>query len=511
MKLLLILCSLLFSISFSTAETLVPASEAEMQLHKSYLDTKNSFLRSLKQRNELTQLKSELDALNKTIKKQPAGAPGHIVQELEENRLLLSTKIELLSQKQQKVLQRITDISPANEPYNLVNFFTQSPLKNCDEAVETLLAVRNEHQQALSTLKQFLRDLKERTPEALRNSNAYKAFYSDVLQDQRYLNSLKSLIDKQYDYLLDQRTETQKRYYTYRDQKLFKHALSLAVIFSLFVGAYMLRRGVVRYIPEDDRQFTYNRTISTSAALIGLVFILITYSENIIYSLTVFTFIGAAAVIATREFWLNVVAWVYIALSNFIKVGDRILVPHETKYYFGDIIKISPVKITLYEAYDFSSTKEAVTAGRIIFLPNSYIFSHAVINYTHQSQKTVYDHITFNLTLESDLQLAETITRDILKEETARYLDEAKQQFDSLKKRYDVKQRMLEPEIQFTVNTTSTAIKMTAWYMTPNQQTTLVKNRLLGLLLKRLGEAKGVQFTRKTKSEKEVSDESSES
>ena len=488
----------------------IPAADT---LQKEYLGSKNPFLKVLKQREELESLKTELEQLNKELKKKKSAGNAQAVQELEDRKQIVESKVHLLSQGHQEVYQRITTVTTGNEPFNLPNFFTRKPLKDADKAINSLMAIKEEHQQAHNRIRQYAKQLKEQiqTIEDQPLKKAYKQFYSDVLQDQRYLVGFKELIDKQYEHLMDERSNIEKRYFEYRDRELLRHFISISVIIVLIIVTYLLRRVTERYIKDDERQFILKRTISTSASIVALTFLIIFYSESIIYSLTVFTFIGAALILASRGFLLNIIGWIYISMSNFIKVGDRVLIPHETKYYYGDIINISPVKITLYEAYDFSSTKEAVSAGRIIFIPNSYVFSHAIISYSHHAQKTVFDNIAINLSLESDLKKAEAITREVLKEQTSQYLDEAKKQFSSLKNRYDIKQRMLEPEVQFALNPTSTAIKMTAWYMTPSLQSASVKNRLLETLLKRIGAEPSVTISRKAKTDKEATDGSTES
>ena len=474
----------------------------------SSLNTTNPFLKAIKYRQEIETLKKELKNISSVESSQKE---ANI--EVEYQKQIIESKIKLLSSRYQDISQKISKITIINEPYNLFNFFTQKPLNDADNAIKELLEIQNDYQEAVNFINKERKELTEKIETAKDKilKNGYKNSYINILQDRNYIVNFKDLIDKQNEHLLEQRNIIEKHYFEYRDIVLVKHLLSILVLLSLFIGAFSFRKIVSKYVQEDERQFVYNRTISSSAIIIGLIFIVITYSKNIIYSLTVLTFIGAAVIIATREFSLNLVAWIYISIGNFMKVGDRVLIPHETKYYYGDIINISPIKITIYETYDFSSTKEAINAGRIIFIPNSYVFSHAVINYTHQSQKFIYDHLVFNLTMESDLKKAEDVAKEVLKEEIEQYFENAKQQFNQLKKRYDIKQRMLEPEIQFTVNSTSNGIKMSIWYLTPIQEATFVKNRLLELLLIKINSCDGINFAKKSKVEKESSSDSSES
>ena len=483
--------------------------EKTIDSDNTYLNSTNPFLKAIKQRQEVENLKKEL----KNINKNSNSFQKETSIEIEYQKQIIESKIKLLSSRYQDINQKISKITVVNEPYNLFNFFTQKSLSDVENAIKALSEIQKQYQEAINFIKEQHKKVKEKieTSKDQKSKNSYKNSYITLLQDRSYIINFKDLIDKQQEYLQEQKNIAQKQYYEYRDEVLIKHLLSIIIILSLFIGAISLRKIVSRYVLEDERQFMYNRTISSSAIIIGLIFILVTYSKNIIYSLTVLTFLGAAIIIATREFSLNLVAWIYISIGNFMRVGDRVLIPHETKYYYGDVINISPIKITIYETYDFSSTKEAINAGRIIFIPNSYVFSHAIINYTHQSQRFIYDHLVFNLTLDSNLKKAEELAKEVLKEEIEQYFENAKQQFSQLKKRYDIKQRMLEPEIQFNINTTSTGIKMSIWYLTPILEATFVKNKLLELLLIKINATQDIDFSKKSKPQKESLDETSES
>ena len=473
----------------------------------------NPFVRAIKYHNSLEEIKLDLKKLKKSLKKNIRLGNIKLVREIEDQIDIQSSKQKILSEKSQDIYNKITSITTKGEPFNLLNFFSEKPLRDAQKAINRLNRLREQYHKVVNLIKEDINKLrykiKKTSPEDKKIQ--YKLELGEKLQDQRYILGFNDLIDKQYDHLLDQRSNIESQYYEYRDSEIMKHVSSIIILLILFILTFFIRRLALRFVQEDERQFVLRRSISTVAIIIGIIFITFTYSENIIYSLTVFTFVGTAIIIATRTFLLNLVAWLHILLSKFIQVGDRIIIPHETKYYHGDVINISPVQITLYETYDFSSTRQAVNAGRIVFIPNNYIFSHGVINYTHQGQKYFYDFLSFNLAFDSDLSLTEKITKEVVSDYTKKYLEDAKAQFNTLKKRYAVKQRIQEPEIQFNVNSGSTGITMTAWYLAPNNESTTLKNSLLKTLLERFNEQESIMITKKIKSEKEGDGASSES
>ncbi len=483
--LLLLLTSSLSAAATSEETTLLDAFQQE------YLNSQNIFIKDTHQRLKLETAKKKLNQLKKKIS---YNSQEEIVQELLDRKKILETNIQLFQNRHDKVYLAITKITAAVQPYNLMSFFANKPLQRANEALSKLIKLKQEYQYAEDFIKRYIAFVRKNK----KGIKTYQALYSRLILDKRQLLGYQELIEKQYEHILEQRSQIEKEYYEYKEGELFKHLVSLVVIIALFFLLFVLRKLFSRYIKDEEQLFATNRMIKMVIFITMFIFIFFNYSENILYSLTVFTFVGAAIIIASREFLLNIIARFYISISGFLKVGDRILIPHETKYYYGDVINISFVKITMYEAFDFSSTREAVNAGRVIFIPNSYIFSHAVISYNHQSQKMIYDNLILSFTLESDLTKLQTIVQEVIKQETQSYQEEALRQFHNLKKKYSVKQRVFEPEVKFSVNTTSTAVKMSVWFMTPSNEATEVKNRLLHQLLLRLKEEKSIHFVKKT-------------
>ena len=74
-------------------------------------------------------------------------------------------------------------------------------------------------------------------------------------------------------------------------------------------------------------------------------------------------------------------------MGRSIKVGDRIKVNKDGITYVGDIIDISTLKIILHEDVTLTTTVQNRRAGRIISIPNYYIFTDMIANYSHYGLK----------------------------------------------------------------------------------------------------------------------------
>ena len=72
-------------------------------------------------------------------------------------------------------------------------------------------------------------------------------------------------------------------------------------------------------------------------------------------------------------------------------------------------------------------------AGRIFFVPNNYIFSELISNYSHSELKTVWDGIDITLTFDSNFKKAQKIIRDILKHYSKGYSDITRKQLSKMR------------------------------------------------------------------------------
>ena len=99
---------------------------------------------------------------------------------------------------------------------------------------------------------------------------------------------------------------------------------------------------------------------------------------------------------------MNLSAWLLIMLRHPFKVGERIIIGDIT----GDVKDISLTYIRLEQVGGTIGGEEK--SGRTLLVPNSYLFSRTVVNYT-LNEKYILDEVPVRLTYDSDYFLAEEI------------------------------------------------------------------------------------------------------
>jgi small-conductance mechanosensitive channel len=120
--------------------------------------------------------------------------------------------------------------------------------------------------------------------------------------------------------------------------------------------------------------------------------------------------------------------------------------------------------MTILEDITLTSIMHNRRAGRIIFVPNNYIFTHMIANYTHNSLKTVWDGIKISITFDSNHKKAMHIVKEITKKYSKGYTDITRKQLNKLRQHYSLKNTNVEPRIYSFIE--PQGIDIEAWYLT---------------------------------------------
>ena len=129
----------------------------------------------------------------------------------------------------------------------------------------------------------------------------------------------------------------------------------------------------------------------------------------------------------------------------------------------GDIIDISLLRMTVFEDVTYTTYTYNRRAGRIVFIPNNYIFTDMMANYTHHGMKTVWDGIDIVFSFESNHKKAAYIIKNIAQKYSKGYTDIARKQMSKLRNQYNIKSSNVEPRIYTLIE--PYGIKISVWYM----------------------------------------------
>ncbi|MGP1450655.1 MAG: mechanosensitive ion channel domain-containing protein [Wolinella sp.] len=249
----------------------------------------------------------------------------------------------------------------------------------------------------------------------------------------------------------------------------------------LLIIAFLIKTGIGRYIHDNERIYTANKIINFATLTLIIFIMLFAYLENVTYLVTVLGFASAGLAIAMKDLFMSVLGWIVIVIGGAVHVGDRIRVTKEGSTYVGDVLDISILRITMHEGITLTTYMENRRAGRIIFIPNNYIFTTMFANYTHNGMKTVWDGIDFTITFESNHRKMVQIALDITKKYSKGYTDITRKQLNRLRDRYSLRNTNVEPRA-FTMLEPN-GIRISIWYQTNSYAALTLRSTVSGEII----------------------------
>ena len=170
------------------------------------------------------------------------------------------------------------------------------------------------------------------------------------------------------------------------------------IILVIFFVFFLMKQVVKKYITDNERFYMANKIITFINVTLVILILFFSYIENVSYIVTILGFASAGIAIAMKDWFMSILGWLVIVFGGSIHVGDRIRVDMDGIKYVGDVMDISLLRMTLLEDITLTTVRENRRAGRIIFIPNNYVFTRMIANYSHSSLKTVWDGIDVTIT-----------------------------------------------------------------------------------------------------------------
>ena len=171
------------------------------------------------------------------------------------------------------------------------------------------------------------------------------------------------------------------------DSEYIKLTILTLLIFLVFGIIKSIIKKIYSNLPVNDKKkFFRNRKIRIILTAISFVLVFLLWGEKLSGLITFISLISAGLTIAIREIIFNFFAGIYINITRPFEIEDRI----EIDDVMGDVISKHALGFEILEigkrVYGEQST------GRIIHIPNSYIFTKTLKNYT-KVFKYIWDEI----------------------------------------------------------------------------------------------------------------------
>jgi small-conductance mechanosensitive channel len=261
-----------------------------------------------------------------------------------------------------------------------------------------------------------------------------------------------------------------------------KHTFYIfTIIISIILISFLLKLLSKRFMSANERSYIINKVINITSITIVILILLFAYIENMTYLVAVLGFASAGIAIAMKDMFMNILGWTVITFGRSFSVGDRVKVCQNGLSYVGDIVDISLMRMTILEDVTLTTYLENKRAGRVVFIPNNFIFTTLISNYTHETLKTVWDGIYITISFDSNYKKAMYIIKEIVKKYSKGYTEIARTQLNQLRQRYNLKNTNVEPKIFSFIEPHGLTIHV--WYMTNSYAALSLRSTLSGEII----------------------------
>lgn len=247
-------------------------------------------------------------------------------------------------------------------------------------------------------------------------------------------------------------------------EQVTKTFIIMMIITVVFIITFLIKLGLKKYFSQNENFYMLNKVINFVLVFIIVMIMLFSYIENVSYLITILGFASAGIAIALKDWFMSLFGWMVIVTSGSIQVGDRIKVTKDGQQVVGDVLDISLFKMTIREDITYTTYTVNRRSGRIFFIPNNYIFSEMISNYTHSGLRTVWDGIDITITFDSNHKKAQHIAKEILKQYSKGYTDITRKQLSKMRNKYALRATGVEPRVFTFVE--QHGIVISSWYLT---------------------------------------------
>ncbi|TDI73343.1 MAG: mechanosensitive ion channel family protein [Bacteroidetes bacterium] len=241
------------------------------------------------------------------------------------------------------------------------------------------------------------------------------------------------------------------------ENEIFRTSLTtLLVIVGIFFLVRVAQRLIGRYGTDPDRIYATSRSIRRLGVFLGISAVILLFSGQIGDILTVLTLIGAGMAIALSQVLMSVAGWMRITMLTSYSQGDRI----EINGVRGDVVDIRMLRTTLLEIGGWVDGDQST--GRIVHIPNSWVYLHAVYNYT-RTFNFIWNELSYTLTFKSNWEAARDIITEFANESAAIVEKQARSQIKQLSGEFLIHYSVMTPFVYVSVATDG--VKLTLRYL----------------------------------------------
>ena len=325
-----------------------------------------------------------------------------------------------------------------------------------------------------------------------------KAYYKDSINELQHevleLQSARNILETTIDVFDKDSDEVEASLGLQIKNQILKLAyIGVGILFSIVI-AFLLKVLVKRYIHHHERAYTTSKVINVFNITIIFLILLFAYLDNATYAVALLGFASAGLAIAMKDLFMSTLGWLVIVVGGSVHVGDRIRIKKENEIFVGDVLDISMLRITIYDDITLTAYRENHRAGRVIFIPNNYIFTHLFANYTHGDLSNVWDSVEVRITFDSNISLAKKIALDIATAHAKIYTDQTRSQMRRMRDRFSLVHSALNVDPRVFNFIKENGMEISVWFQNYAYATLNLKSLIAEEIVKRYLEEEDIHL-----------------
>lgn len=471
-----VVCFLLFFVYVAIAQDGIKGQIE--QINKELARSHNVWLKHYMSLQSYNDIVHELNALKEEIQSQPNPSRSltHRIETLQRQQNLLK---DYAKEPYKALLEvkTIEDIPEITNPFLILSGYSfmkllreqQDMLQNNQESLQALLDMVRKKYELLLELSYV-----DKSVDVANEIASTQRMLEELLGTQKILETSMDIYAQETENIHTKLTNQIKN-------QVVKIAYVGVGILITILLAFLFKLTLRKYILDTDRIYTASKVINFLNITIIVFILLFSYMENVTYLVAIVGFASAGLAIAMKDLFMSVLGWFVIILGGSVHVGDRVRVVKDNSIYVGDVLDISMLRITLFEDVTLTSYMENRRAGRIIFVPNNYIFTTMFANYTHGGLKTVWDGIDFSITFDSNYKKALKIATDIGKKYAKGYTEMVRKQVHRMRDKYSLRNPNLEVRSYCMIE--PNGFRISLWYQTNAYATLALRSTISGEII----------------------------
>jgi small-conductance mechanosensitive channel len=239
------------------------------------------------------------------------------------------------------------------------------------------------------------------------------------------------------------------------EEIFWKIIVSFLIIVVLWVIQRIALRIAFKNIDEEDAisRYTWKKTIKNTFNILIVIILGLYWLERIGSVATFLGIFSAGLAIALKDPLVNFAGWIFIAVRKPFDVGDRIQIGEHA----GDVIDLRFFQFTINEIGNWVDADQST--GRIIHIPNGYIFQYPQSNYS-QGFSHIWNEIGVLVTFESNWESAKVILEKIVNEHAEQFSFSARKKLIEASKKFMIFYRNLTPYVYVSVKDSGVMLTM---------------------------------------------------